>query len=149
MYEIDIGYPKFTKLVQVRNFIHLFEFKGFFDMRRERTQSFNADCFCIVNSQPNHKVIWPRPGLNLKFPFGRRNSTSLLFLKSPKSSGHASGAWRHSHPLVYFLSGIVILTSLNDTSSPHALWTPALMLHLTNPCAKRKVLSLTKSKGKI
>ena len=28
-------------------------------------------------------------------------------------------------------------------------WTPALMLHLTNPCAKRKVISLTKPKGKI
>ena len=28
-------------------------------------------------------------------------------------------------------------------------WTPALMLHLTKPCAKRKVLSLTKPKGKI
>ena len=27
--------------------------------------------------------------------------------------------------------------------------TPALMLHQTNPCAKRKVLSLTKSKGKM
>ena len=26
-------------------------------------------------------------------------------------------------------------------------WTPALMSHLTNPCAKRKVLSLTKPKG--
>ena len=32
--------------------------------------------------------------------------------------------------------------------SAHA-WTPALMLHLTNPCAKRKVPSLTKPKGKI
>ena len=32
---------------------------------------------------------------------------------------------------------------------PARTWTPALMLHLTNPCAKRKVLSLTKSKGKI
>ena len=28
-------------------------------------------------------------------------------------------------------------------------WTPALMLHLTNPCTKRKVLILTKLKGKI
>ena len=28
-------------------------------------------------------------------------------------------------------------------------WTPAFMLHLTNPCAKRKVLSLTKPKDKI
>ena len=70
------------------------------------------------------------------------------FSQIPKSSAHASRAWRHSHPLGQFLSGIFILTSLNDTSSPRA-WIPALMLHLTNPCAKRKVLSLTKPKGKI
>ena len=40
-----------------------------------------------------------------------------------------------------------------DISEWHILsartWTPVLMLHLTNPCAKRKVLSLTKPKGKI
>ena len=32
---------------------------------------------------------------------------------------------------------------------PVRAWTPALMFHLTNPCTKRKVLSLTKPKGKI
>ena len=40
-----------------------------------------------------------------------------------------------------------------DISEWHILpvraWKLALMLHLTNPCAKRKVLSLTKRKGKI
>ena len=36
------------------------------------------------------------------------------FSQIPNSSAHAFGAWRHS------LSGIFILTSLNDTSSPHA-----------------------------
>ena len=51
-------------------------------------------------------------------------------------------------PRSYLLSGIFILTSLNDISSPRA-WTPVLMLHLTNPCAKWKVLSLTKPKGKM
>ena len=49
----------------------------------------------------------------------------------------------------YFLSGIFILTSVNDTSSPHARQHLRSILHLTNPCAKRKVLSLTKTKGKI
>ena len=46
------------------------------------------------------------------------------------------------------------MTSLNDTSAPHARehlrareHLPSC-LHLTNPCAKRKVLSLTKPKGK-
>ena len=32
---------------------------------------------------------------------------------------------------------------------PACAWTPVLLLHLTNPCAKRKVLSLTKPKGKM
>ena len=32
---------------------------------------------------------------------------------------------------------------------PARAWTPVLMLPLTNPCAKREVLSLTKPKGKI
>ena len=40
-----------------------------------------------------------------------------------------------------------------DISEWHILrarvWTPMLMLHLSNPCAMRKVLSLTKPKGKI
>ena len=64
-------------------------------------------------------------------------------------SAHASGAWLHSHPWSYPLSGIFIVTSLNDTSAPHAREHLRSCLHLTNPCAKRKVLSLTKPKGKI
>ena len=64
-------------------------------------------------------------------------------------SAHASGAWRHPNTLV----PIPIWDFYFDISEWHILsvraWTPALMLHLTNPCAKRKVLSLTKSKGKI
>ena len=81
--------------------------------------------------------------------FRRRNSTNWFFSKSPKSSVHASGAWRHSHPPVIFS----IWDFYFDISEWHILhtcaWTPTLMLHLTNPCAKRKVLSLTKPKGKI
>ena len=32
---------------------------------------------------------------------------SLIFFKFPKSSAHASGAWRHSHPLVQFYLGFL------------------------------------------
>ena len=64
-------------------------------------------------------------------------------------SAHASGAWRHLNTLVQ----IPIWDFYFDSSKWHILsaraWTPALMFHLTNPCAKRKVLSLTKPKGKI
>ena len=52
-------------------------------------------------------------------------------------------------PRSYFLSGVSIVTSLNDTSAPHAREHLRSCLRLTNPCAKRKVLSLTKPKGKI
>ena len=64
-------------------------------------------------------------------------------------SAHASGAWGHSNTLV----PIPTWDFYFDISEWHILstraWTPALMLHLTNPCAQRKVLSLTKRKGKI
>ena len=49
--------------------------------------------------------------------------------------------------------GHIIWDFYFDISEWHILparaWTPALMLHLTNPCTKRKVFSLTKLKGKI
>ena len=57
MCEMDIGNPKyttFTKLVQVRNFI-TFELKVIRHEERE-TQSFYADCFYIVSSQPNQRA---------------------------------------------------------------------------------------------
>ena len=79
----------------------------------------------------------------------RQNSTNWLISNLPKSSAHASGGWCHSHPPVT----IPIWDFNFDISEWHILlareWTPALMLHLTNPYAKRKVLSLTKPKGKI
>ena len=80
-----------------------------------------------------------------------RHNLSMLtaFTSSVLNQINASGAWRHSHPLV----SIPIWDFYFDISEWHILsaraWTPALMLHLTNPCAKRQVLSLTKPKGKI
>ena len=97
MYIENPKYTTFTKLVQVRNFI-TFELKVIRHEERE-TQSFYADCFYILSSQSNQraapvtqKVVWPRPGLNLNSLVWRQELNSLLFLKSPKSSAHASGA---------------------------------------------------------
>ena len=123
-----------------------------FQHEERETQSFYADCFYIVSSQPNqravpvaHKVVWPRPGLNLNSLVQRQELNSLLFLKIQPTLPVCDV----THiPWSQLLSGIFILTSLNDTSS-RRVWTPALMLHQTNPCAKRKVLSLNKLKGKI
>ena len=83
-------------------------------------------------------------------PSSSKARTQLTaFSQIPKSSAHASSAWCHSHPLV----SIPIWDFYFDISEWHILsacvWTPALMLHLTNPYAKRKVLILTKPKGKI
>ena len=118
-------------------------------MRRERH---NLSMLSFLSAPTHHHVRHPPQGLgDLRKStvfFWDRNST-LTFVQSPKSSAHASGAWRHSHPPVT----ITIWDFYFDFCEWHILparaWTPALMLHLTNPCAKWKVLSLTKSKGKI
>ena len=81
-----------------------------------------------------HKVVWPRPGLKL----------NLLFSSNPKNPQRFR-TWRHSRPWSYFVSGVFIVTSLSFTSAPHE----REHLHSTNPCTKRKVLSLTKPIGKI
>ena len=82
-------------------------------------------------------------------PSPRQELNSLNFLKSPKSSVHASGAWRHLHPPVTFSIWDFYFDNSEWHILPRRAWTPALMLHLTNLCAKRKVLSLTKPKDKI
>ena len=48
-----------------------------------------------------------------------------------------------------FLSGVFIVISLFVTSTRTRVNTSAQCVHLTNPCTKRKVLSLTKPKSKI
>ena len=71
------------------------------------------------------------------------------FFSNPQILCLRSGSWRHSHPLVL----ITIRDFYFNISEWHILsaraWTPALMLYLTNPCAKRNVLILTKPKDKI
>ena len=52
-------------------------------------------------------------------------------------------------PRSHFLSGVSIVTSLNDTSAPHVREHLRSCFYLTNPCTKWKVLSLTKPKCKI
>ena len=63
-------------------------------------------------------------------------------------SAHASGAWRHQNILV----PISIWDFYFDISEWYILstraWTPALMLRLTNLCAKRNVRCLTKPKAR-
>ena len=147
MFIFNIGIPKHKKHLRLLSsgtklFI-TFELKGFFDIRRE-IPFFYADF--SISPPPHTQHVRPRKSTDF---FRARNSTNWLFSNPPKSSAHVSGAWRHSQPLVSF----PIWDFYFDISEWHILparvWTPAFMLHLTNPCAKRKVLSLTKPKDKI
>ena len=73
----------------------------------------------------------------------------LNWLLFSQISAHASGCVTSFIPPGF----ISYLEFYFDICEWHILpvraWTPVLMLHLTNPCAKWKVLSLTKPKGKI
>ena len=102
-------------------------------------------------SAPPPQTRHPPQGLGelLKstFFFGGKNSTHWLFLNPLNPQRFR--AWRHSHLLVIFpIWDFYFYISEWHILSARA-WTPALLLHLTNPCAKRNVLSLTKQKGKI
>ena len=145
MCEIDIGNPKIQNWFRYETFILLFECKGFSTWGERDTQSFSANCFYIVSSQPNqratpvaHEVVWPRLALNLDSLFRRQELNSLTFSQIPKSSAQASGAWRHSHPLVSIFFWDFILTSVNDASSLCAREHLRSCLHLTNPCTEPK-----------
>ena len=142
LYEIGSG----TKL--------LFTFLSLKVFRHEEreTQSFYADCFYIVSSQTNQRAA-PLAQSRLASPSSESQPSSseagTQLTAFAQISAHASGAWRHPNTLVR----IPIWDFYVDISEWHILsaraWTPALMLHLTNPRAKRKVLSLTKPKGKM
>ena len=157
MCEIDIGNLKtrnFTKLLKVRNIYSPFWVKGFSTWgERERHAIFL--CWLLLHCQ-----------VSTQSTRGARSAQSRLASPSSESqtssseagtqltafsqiSAHASGAWHHPNTL----GSIPIWDFYFDISEWHILstraWTPALMLHLTNPCTKRKVLILTKPKGKI
>ena len=155
MCETDIGnlkFTTFTKLVQVRNFI-IFQLKVIRHEERERHTIFL--CWLLLHRQLSTQPT--RGARSAQIRLASPTSECRLSLSDAGTqltafsqiSAHASGAWRHPHGLV----SIPIWDFYFDISEWHIIsaraWTPALMLHLTNPCAKRKVLSLTKPKGKI
>ena len=100
-------------------------------------------------SAPNHVRHLPQAKVNLLLPTAKLNSLTDFF-SNPQNPPRTLPMHDIIHILrSHFLSGVSIVTSLNDTSAPRARERQRLWLHLTNPYAKRKVLSLTKPKGKI
>ena len=147
--------PKTRNWFRYETFIHLFQFKGF-STWGERDTIFL--CRLLLHrqlaTQPTRgarsaqsRLASPRSESQLSRSEAGTQLTA--FSQIPKSSAYTSGAWRHSHPLVLFF---FIWDFYFDISEWHILsaraWTPALMLHLTNPCTKRKVPILTKSKAR-
>ena len=100
------------------------------------TQSFYADfSICITYGTRCKLLVWSRWALKVNRLLRMLKLNSLTFLKSPKSSTHTSGAWRHSHPPVTFSIWDFYFDVSEWRILPACAWTPALMLHLTNPCA--------------
>ena len=155
MCETDIGNLKIQNSrnwFRYETFIHLFEFKSF-STWGERDTIFL--CWLLLHhqlsTQPTHGARSAQSHLaspsSESQPSSSEAGTQLTAFS--QISAHTSGAGRHPNTLV----SIPIWDFYFDISEWHILsacvLTPALMLHLINPCAKQKVLSLTKPKGNI
>ena len=92
----------------------------------------------------------PRRAPKVNFLLRRQKLDSLTFLKNPPNPPRTLSVHDVIHIPLVTLSPWDFYFDISEWHIlPARAWTPALMLHLTNPCAKRKVLSLTKPKGKI
>ena len=138
-------------LVQVRNFLLPLSLKVLRHKERE-TQSFYAG-FSICPRPTRvapvaHKFVWPQRAPKVEPSRSESSSQLTDFFQIPQNPPRTLPVHYVIHiPKSY--QGF-LFWHLWMTHPPLArAWTPALMLHLTNPCAKRKVLSLTKPKGKI
>ena len=130
--------PKTRNWFRYETFIHLFEFKGYLTWG-EKDTIFLCFLHRQLSTQPTRgarsiQIRLASPSSECRLSRSEAGTQLTAFSQIPT---HASSAWRHSHPLVtnpiwdfYF-----------DISEWHILsarvWTPALMLHLSNPCAKR------------
>ena len=144
MFIKHIGIQKHLRLsvlVQARNFLlPFFEFKVF---RHERETQFlqqTHGTFCrpqLGSHQGETKNRLP----------SSRFVSQLSFFQIPKSSA-LPGMTSFTSPVIFYLG--FLLWHLWLSYLPHAcVNTCTQCVHLTNPCTKRKVLSLTKPKGKI
>ena len=134
-------------------FIYLFGFKVFRQEERERHNFFLCWLFhlnpdtCGTFRRP--KVVSPRRGPKINLLRQSPKLNSRFFFKSPKSST-LPGMTSFTCPVPFYCQGFLLWhlwlshpprTRVNScTQLTHAL---------TNPYTKRKVLSLTKPKGKI
>ena len=120
-------------------------------MRRERHNFFLCWLFHLTPLRAAHFVDlnWSRLGeLRKSSSFLQtRISTYCFFFKSPKSSA-LPGMTSFTYPVSFPIWGFYC--DISDCHiRPARVNTCTQCVHLTNPCTKRKVLSLTKQKDKI
>ena len=132
LWEINIGYPKYTtfrKLVQVRNFI-TFELKVIQHEERDTILPCWLLLHCQLSTQPTRgaRSAQSRLASSSSESWLSRSQAGTQLTAFFQISAHASGAWRHPPPLV----SISIKDLYFDISEWHILsaraWTPALML---------------------
>ena len=142
--------PKNTKLVQVRNFYYLFEFKVFRHEERE-TQFLSMLSFLSEHHHMRHPhrklLVWPRRAPKIDSLVLASNLIDCFFqiAKILSASGHDVIHVPGHFPIWGFYCDI----SDFHIHPPTRVKTCAQCVHLTNPCTKQKVLSLTKPKGQI
>ena len=136
-------------------FIHLFQFKGFSTSGEWCTIFL---CWLFYLPTPTTTTTFGTPpqttGLISASPESQPSSSEARtqfpdFFQIPQILRARFGAWHRSHTWFHSYLGFLFWHLWMTHPTRVCAWTPALMLHLTNPCAKRKVLSLTKLKGKI
>ena len=134
---MEIKYQKHNISSYRYETFYYFELKVIRHEERE-TQSFDIDR--QLSTQPTRgvrsaQIRLASPSSESRLSRSEAGSQLTAFSQISESSTHASGVWRHSHPLVL----IPIWDFYFDIAEWHILsactWTPALMLHLTNPCA--------------
>ena len=122
-------------------FYYLFEFKVFRHEERERHNFFLSWLFYLA---PTTCGTFRRP--QLVSPWRDQKSTTFLETRISTNcrfffkfkNPQRFWAWRHLRSRSHFLFGVFIVTSLIACVNT---WSQCV--HITNPCTKRKVLSLT------
>ena len=122
--------PKTWNWFRYETFIHLFEFKGF-STWGERDTIFL--CWLLLHhqlsTQPTRgargtQIRLDSPGSESRFS---RSEAGTQLTAFSQISAHASGAWRHPHPLVLIPLWDFYFDICEWRILPACAWTPALM----------------------
>ena len=124
--------------------------KRFFDIRKRETQSCYDNFSICLPSTTTCSTRRKASASSENQPSSSNAKTQLTDFSQIPQIFRARFRWMTSFTSP---SHITLWDFYFDISEWHILptyaWTPALILHQSNTCAKRKVLSLTKPKGKI